>query len=63
MRRISGRGLFLLAGVALLMGCGGPHEIDERSATGAEIEESAPAEVEGAVADDEEPQRDPSDRR
>lgn len=54
MRRITGGGLILLAGVALLIGCGGPHEIDDRPATGSETEESAPVDA-GATADEVEP--------
>lgn len=57
MARVPMRLTLLLVGVVLAFGCGGPHEIDERPASGSESEERAPAESEGQESDDSEPEQ------
>lgn len=71
MHRVSVRHAVLLAGVVLLLGCVGPHEIDERPASDPEREERSGDDAEAQEPDDsdseqqadEEPEREPSNPR
>lgn len=54
---LSARLTLLSVGVVLAFGCGGPHEIDENPASGAESEERAPAEPGAQESDDSEPEQ------
>lgn len=72
MHGVSLRHAVLLAVVAMLLGCVGPHEIDESPLSGSEREERSGDEVEAQEpddsdseqeADEEEPEREPSNRR
>lgn len=57
MARVSVRLTLLLVGMVLAFGCGGPHEIDERPASGPESDERAPAEPDAQESGDSEPEQ------